>query len=359
MPHSWQRSSVCWALTAGKPNVDAEEGILRGVAVATKGPALGHDMELDSEFLDSLVMAGNLKSAGIKSRFDHPNASSTSMGSFLGRTKNFRREGDVVRADLHLSDAAKHSPQGDLHHYTLKLANDEPDMFGMSIVFSGTSVEQLDADGNPIEGAPKLARLEKFLASDVVDDPAANPDGVFSSEESLAAKLTGFLDRYFDTKGIIVMRKEKQLMSNETTEKPLDVEAIRLTAQTEERQRIAEIMSVMQPGQESLAQSMIEAGTSADEACRRFLSDLKSRRADRLTVLLDAAPVSAGGGTDSAPVPELDHLTGEAKYTAEWQRDKALQKEFAAVSTYIAYRKNEDAGRVKVYQSKVLADAAR
>lgn len=366
--HIWFRTAV---LKVGKPTVDEEKGILQGYAVATKGEALGHDMLLDDTFLDSLVTAGNLKEIGIKSRFDHPSASSTSMGSFLGRSKNFRRDGDLVRADLHLSEAAKHSPQGNLYDYTLMMAKNEPEMFGASIVFSGAAVWQTDEDGKELKDQPRLARLERFLASDVVDDPAANPSGIFSTghpqHESLAEKFTEFLDRYFARKGFVGFTRRENAMADpknppqdepknpapEPEPKPEDPAAIRMAAMLSERTRISEIMEAMQPGQEELAQSMIDAGTSPDDARKRFLSDLRGRRSERLTTLQTNAPVSAGGGQPPKPKEDFSHLPAEQRYPKEFESDPNIQAEFGELSTYVAYRAAEEAGQVRRYKQPV------
>jgi hypothetical protein len=369
--HYWYRTPLVNALAAGQPEVDEKQGILHGYAVATKGPALGHDMLLDDQFLDSLVTAGNLKGSGIKSRFDHPNASSTSMGSFLGRSRNFRRDGDVVRADLHLSEAAKVSPQGNLYDYTLKMARDEPEMFGASIVFSGAAIYQTDEKGKELKDEPQLARLERFLATDVVDDPAANPSGMFSAgpHDSLAEKFTEFLDRYFARKGFVGFTRRNDMSEtpkNPPADEPTpvsptppdDAAAIRTAATLSERARVTEIMQAMQPGQEELAQSCVEAGTTPDEARRRFLADLRTRRSEKLSVLQEAAPPSAGGGQATPTVPAKEDWSGlpaEERYEKEYEHDAALRREFGQLSTYKAYRQAEEAGQVDLVKPQPVA----
>jgi hypothetical protein len=118
------------------------------------------------------------------------------MGTFIGRSKNFRREGNLVRADLYLSEAAKESPNGDLHSYVLALAKEDPLAFGASMVFRGEHAYQKDKDGKDDAKKPMLTRVDKLLACDVVDSPAANPNGLFSEEDSLAETLTSFLNRW-------------------------------------------------------------------------------------------------------------------------------------------------------------------
>ena len=128
--------------------VDREKNIIFGVAVASVGEAKGHGVLLDTKTLDQIEALGNRSKMGIKSRFGHPNMSSTALGTFLGRVKNFKREGNVVRGDLYLADSAFDTPNGDLGSYVLSLAIEDPDSFGTSIVFDGELEEQLSEDGS-------------------------------------------------------------------------------------------------------------------------------------------------------------------------------------------------------------------
>jgi hypothetical protein len=196
----WFRADVAHGIevSEGEAFIDLKDGqtIIKGYSVITKGAALGHNMLVDDVTLNQVIEQGNKAKNGIKSRFDHPNASNTSMGTFIGRSKNFRREGNLVRADLHLSEAAKESPNGDLHSYVLALAKEDPQAFGASIVFRGEHECQKDEKGKERKDQPMLVRIDKLLASDVVDSPAANPNGLFSEEDSLAETLTSFLNRW-------------------------------------------------------------------------------------------------------------------------------------------------------------------
>jgi hypothetical protein len=128
-----------------------------------------------------------------------------------------------VRADLHLSEASKDAPQGDLYTYTLALAEKDPEAFGASMVFDGKAETRFNEDGTPQRDAngkplPRLARVEKLYASDVVDDPAANPDGLFSAEESLAEKCSAFLNRWAENTPVPLLQEEfARVMELQTT----------------------------------------------------------------------------------------------------------------------------------------------
>ena len=82
--------------------MNAEEGIIKGVSIATEGEIKGHGVWADSKFLSQIVEKGKEYEKGVKARFGHPNMSSTDLGTYLGRFKNFRKEGDQAIADLYI-----------------------------------------------------------------------------------------------------------------------------------------------------------------------------------------------------------------------------------------------------------------
>ena len=213
------RSRVARGLDAGATvepaGGDHGVGLIRGYSVITAGPALGHGFEIDATTMEQIEALGNAHTIGIKSRLGHPAMSEDAIGSELGRSKNFRRSGDGQRvlADLHLSPAAHAAPGGgNPAAWVLMLAQSDPALFGASVVMVGEAVEQLDADGLPKhdgngEPLPRVFRAESLHASDIVDEPAANPSGfltagtrpahalsaALSSDPALVAFARGFL----------------------------------------------------------------------------------------------------------------------------------------------------------------------
>lgn len=180
---------------------DKKAGIIRGVSVVTRGEALGHGMWLDREFLRQTADGINASPNGAKARFTHPGLSSDGLGSYLGRMKAAVIDGDVVRADLHFSDMAHESPDGDLAEYVMGLAEDDPESFGVSIVympdwgaedaFEATHEDEKGRFRSPdVDNTDNLphARLAQLRAADVVDDPAANPGGLFHRGQEIAAE---------------------------------------------------------------------------------------------------------------------------------------------------------------------------
>ncbi|MCH8968599.1 MAG: hypothetical protein IIA66_05720 [Planctomycetes bacterium] len=188
---------------------DSGAGLIRGIAVVTMGEALGHDMFLDGEFLDQTAAAMNVRGkAGIKSRFTHPDLSGDGLGTLLGRAKNGRVVGDRVIGDLHLAKSSRKTPSGDLGGHVMDLAEESPDMFGTSIVFRrDEDAEELfierhqnrvgkfvSPDSTNAENFPH-ARLAELRAVDAVDEPAANPGGMFTTRSSqITADADALLD---------------------------------------------------------------------------------------------------------------------------------------------------------------------
>lgn len=187
----------------GDVRVIKEREVITGFAVVTKG--LTHDDrgEFDDAALDAVVELGNKSKMGIKSRFGHPNMSSTALGTFLGRAVNFRRDGDMVRADLQIDSTAHETPSGNLAQYVMDLAQSDPDAFGSSMVIYWDAEYRKDESGQILAGEtgdplPPLIRVKKLFAVDVVDDPAAN-NGFFSSSVKPSAEMTAFLDRLLES----------------------------------------------------------------------------------------------------------------------------------------------------------------
>ena len=234
-----------------------QQGIIRGVSIVTRGEALGHYMWLDADFLKSVAAGINAKNKGVKARFTHPGLSSDGLGTFLGRVMTAKVDGDQVIADLHFCEAGHNTPDGDLAKYVMDLAKEDPTAFGVSIVFSEDigAEDRFEADHEDEDGyfhSPDKdntqnlphARLSALEAADVVDEPAANPDGFFHREQhfaqeadqlvSYAIGLTSdrpatthlgldadrtatFVARFLDQHGLTLTRKDEQ-MANENTD---------------------------------------------------------------------------------------------------------------------------------------------
>ncbi len=189
--------------------VDREAGVagaLMGLSIAARGEAKGHGMFLDQTFLESLVAGSTAHD--LKARYTHPGISSDGLGTLLGRLKNFRLDddGDLVRADLFFVQSAHDTPNGDLADYVMRLADESPDLAGMSIVFErdigaedAFRGEHSDEEGkftSPDSSNTKNyqhVRLAEFRGADLVDDPAAT-DGMFAADDGVLQEVEAAVD---------------------------------------------------------------------------------------------------------------------------------------------------------------------
>ena len=168
-------------------NVDRENSLIKNIVIAQHG-LNKNGSYFNDEFLSALVVQGNEQTNGVKSRFGHPNMCASSLGTFLGRYKNFSLKDQKVYANLELDETAKDSPSGDLYTYVLNMADKNPDMFGNSIVVGCEAFEEVVG-----EETFESLKLESFIASDIVDDPAAT-DSLFENSSDMGIAMTNFLD---------------------------------------------------------------------------------------------------------------------------------------------------------------------
>ncbi|MDE2100062.1 MAG: hypothetical protein KGL39_22600 [Patescibacteria group bacterium] len=209
------RASIARGLSeASAPRIDPHggdfhAGIIRGMAVLTRGEALGHGLWCDTIMLQQACDAINAGD-GVKARFTHPDLSGDGLGKYTGRCKNAFVAGDVVRCDLHFAQSAHETPDGDLATYLMTLAAEDPQSFGNSIAFEEDFVAEdkfraenskADGDGYPEFQSPDTDNIHNFLharikvlrAVDAVDEPAANPSGLFHRGDDIAREADALL----------------------------------------------------------------------------------------------------------------------------------------------------------------------
>lgn len=179
--------------------VDRELGVIHDVVIVQEGVDKDSGY-FDTDFINALVNGGNAQSKGVKSRFGHPNMCKTTLGTFIGRYKNFRviTEDDKQKAiaDLHLDEITKKTQvegQGiSYFDYICDMAEKNSDMFGNSIHFKA-DVEYIDYEMNGEAQTVERYIYESLVASDLVDSPAAT-DELFKSSDDFGVLGTQFLD---------------------------------------------------------------------------------------------------------------------------------------------------------------------
>lgn len=361
-------------------------GLISGVSIVAGGEAEGHGQWIDSEFLSQVAAAINASPGGVKSRFAHPSLSGDGLGTALGRARNAKVDGDRVIADLHLLESAQETPDGDLASYVMGLAGEDAQLFGVSIAFvrdknaeSAFHSSRLDADGkfrSPDEKNTRNlphVRLKRLTAADVVDEPAANPSGLFSGgqvsvewenavlyvlgqgdrPQSWSAAESGldldrarmFVSRILDAKGISM-----------AVETPTPTPTAAVTKQAESPSPTIEQLEEAMPG--APAELVLLAAKSKDtieQALRRYNAHLVAaqKQASDAIAALSASPptgavraVSRGAAAQPAgfasPPATSDPLnletTDDESIKAAWESiDPPLRKSFGSVGAYKAF----------------------
>ena len=130
---------------------DYGAGLIRKASLIARGEALGHGMWIDDEMLNQVAEHANSLKTGLKVRFTHPGLSSDGLGTLTARAKAVEVIDGATIGDLHIVQSAHKTPDGDLAEYVMDLAESDPDMFGMSIVYSpdfkAEREHERDADG--------------------------------------------------------------------------------------------------------------------------------------------------------------------------------------------------------------------
>lgn len=256
-------------------------------AVVMQAGALNDDRpwHIDTETLRQVAEFGNRRKAGLKARFTHPNVSDDGMGKYLGRWENFRvdEDGQRVRADLTVSPRADESPVGEIGSYVLGLAEDEPDMFGVSIVADiADEMHEADEDSELFnkETNTTAFRISDLYAADVVDEPAATRGGLFDTNglpdlpamvtrvldthfsdatpDELLERFQGFLRKYFNDQSLAFEVKD---MSEETTNETIETNPVAEDIQLSETE---EAVTVTPDAEDTQEPETVEASFSRE-----------------------------------------------------------------------------------------------
>lgn len=182
-------------------------GMITGVSVITVGEALGHGLWADEVMLAQVADLINKSNKGVKSRFTHPSMSSDGLGRHVARVNSATLAGEQVLATQHFLESGHATPNGDLAGYLMDLAEEDPEGYGLSIVFHHDikamlafgkehGLEYVDPETGEWVGFESPdprnannyphARVDEVRAADAVDEPAANPGGLFAGEHAIA-----------------------------------------------------------------------------------------------------------------------------------------------------------------------------
>jgi hypothetical protein len=300
-----------FAATA-QARVNPADGVIYGVSLITEGPALGHGVYIDATTLQQVQTAAGMYSGGLKVKMDHGGGA----GDIVGFIDNLRIAGAKLLGDFHLLQSSEH------RQYILEIAEKIPDTFGLSIAFSGPSEIGVDKRA--------MQRCTEIYSVDLVSEPAANPDGLFSRMKLQADEPSANI--------------EIELPMNEEMKKA--IEAMIQSALANVGERMSKLEGAMPP---AVDPKVIAASSQADAvqlaAKEGALSALKE-----FSKSFGAPPALATPAPAAAPVVTSDKFEQfVAKKAAELKGDKAAAISFCIKNhsaEYIAYRARVVAGEV-------------
>lgn len=154
---------------ATREKIDGGTGIIYGVSVITKGEAQGKNAGtwIDATTLSEICSVAKTYTDGVKVKLSINKEHDGSLGQVCGVLRNFTISGDRVRADLHLLKSDKN------YDKILEMSAIMPSEFGLSVVIP-KEIEEIDGR--------ECLRCREIYSIDLVQSPAANPSGLFSTD---------------------------------------------------------------------------------------------------------------------------------------------------------------------------------
>ncbi|GIV86079.1 MAG: hypothetical protein KatS3mg054_0108 [Chloroflexus sp.] len=189
-----------------EPRVDRENRVIRGVALAHVGELAGHNLWWDEVASHQAVKLAPAN--GVPVRWTHPSpiCGDDGMGKQIGRIRDLEVTSDgTVIGNLFLYRKAT-GRRAEMIEEVLNLAEEDPKVFGLSFVayldmkemqkfIEEHSTDDSGFSSPDIRNKKNLphVRLERVDWCDVVNEPAANPDGLFASRREVVERLLDYV----------------------------------------------------------------------------------------------------------------------------------------------------------------------
>ena len=297
--------------------IDAKSGVIRGVSLITKGPALGHGVMIDEKTLEQVKTSAEQYSGGLKVKLNHDGGA----GDIVGYIDTLRISGEKLLGDLHLLATSPHRA------YILEIAERIPDTFGLSIAFSGPVEKSADK-------LTTLQRCSEIYSVDLVSEPAANPNGFFARKlKQLESDASESPDAEINIE--IPMNDEMKTA----------IEGMIQSAMMAMNDKLAKLEAAMAPGEEKPAAMsaqndvvQLAANAAALAAVKEFAKSFGAQ----------AAPIASAEA--SAPVVKAQKFEDVvAAKATELKGDKGSAITFAIkhhADLYTAYRARVQSGEL-------------
>lgn len=260
---------------------------ITGVSVITEGPALGHGVMIDAATIESVKACAEQYAGGLKVKMNHGEGAD----SICGILRNFRVDGAQLRADLRLLKSSDDTPK------ILEMAEMMPESFGLSISFSG-QVEEID-------GA-KFVRCLEIYSCDIVDEPAANPNGLFSKID----KTNQGNPMIIETPEYLALQAEHKKTCEDALTLKTSFEEV-TKAKLELEARLSEASAKITEFEKQIVEAK-EAAAKQDEEHKKALSDFEAKvaeAAERQLAASGAQPVKLGAESADADARLYDEFS--------------------------------------------------
>ena len=305
--------TITFAAAAGQ--IDAASGVIRGVSLITEGPALGHGVMIDAKTLEQVKAAAEQYNGGLKVKLDH----SGGAGDIIGYVDALRIEGRKLLGDLHLLQNSPH------RGYVLEIAEKIPDTFGLSIAFSGPV--EMGADKRTV-----LQRCTEIYSVDLVSEPAANAEGLFSR----------MMSKFNDASGVSIEIEPTPEMNDDLKKAIAGMIDSAMMGMTD---RLAKLESMI-PKPEEKPAAMSANNDAIALAAKQAAADALKEFAK--TIGAPAAPAVSAEAPAKKEEPKSFESVVAAK-AVELKGDKSAAISFAIKNNpelYAAYRNRVQAGEL-------------
>lgn len=217
--------------------------------------------------------------------------------------------------------------------------------FGQGLVFSATDA----LSRGMIDGISTFERVLAGVAARSNDENLGGRAAAVSTskEHSTMPNKQAAVDSpqpSLDERVTALQSSDPELVNAIRAEATNDQQSLIDKATAKERDRIAGIQALAEPGCENLIAEMVADGkTSPAEAAHRILTSDEYKKGKTLSALQSDDQLAQG----AEPAPSAAKPSGNKVeqtpegWTAEWEANAELQEQFVEASDYVAYKKRE------------------
>jgi hypothetical protein len=278
--------------------------VIKGVSVITVGEAKGHDFYIDPKTLETYLSAASARPNGVRVKVEHESG----FESIAGALRDFRIDGDSLRADLHLLTEYEDFSR------IVEMAKTMPEEIGLSA--SGlVHVDKI--------GGNSCVRCDELHSVDLVDRPAANPNGLFkegvdSPAKGMAEKFDSFVA---GLKNLVGVSENADLKA--ATDKVTDLSAKIVTFEADLKaanEKATKLEADLKAAQKEVSELPAKVELAASEKAKQIMASLGQPPVISTPTVTPAAPVA----------PDLSKLSPRERVIAAFKAQTAQKANLIA-----------------------------